>query len=294
MGRAWFKANTGLRRYVMGELRRRGPLRSRELEDRSEVEWRSSGWTSGRNVDRMLGMLWARGEIMVVGRPGGQKLWDLSQRVLSGFETGSRIGPREAVRRAAQRSLRALGVATQPQVNFHFTRGDYPGLAEVLASLERERRILPVRIVDGGRALKGSWYVHAEDLPLVDAIEAGEWRPRTTLLSPFDNLICDRGRTIALFNFDFRLEIYVPPEKRKYGYYVLSVLEGDRLVGRLDAAVDRARGRVMVNALHPEPGMSKRELERAIASPLDELSAFVTAGRSPARPSAARTSGSSR
>ena len=295
-GRSWMQANTALRRYVLGELRRRGPLRSRDLEDRSEIEWRSSGWTSGRNVDRMLGILWVTGEIMVAGRAGGQKLWDLSRRVLPPTAAALRIGPREAVRRAAQRSLRALGVATPTHIGFHFTRGEYPGLAEVLDSLESEGRILPVRVMEGGRAWTGRWYLHSEDLPLLEAIEGGEWQPRTTLLSPFDNLICDRARTIRLFDFDFRLEIYVPLSKRKYGYYVLSVLDGDRFIGRIDAAVDREKGRVLVHALHAEPGVSERELERAIAVPLEELSAAfaATAPRSRVRPYAARTSGSSR
>ena len=296
IGRSWLQANAGLRGYVLRELRRRGPLRSRDLEDRSEVEWRSSGWTSGRNVDRMLSMLWVRGEIMVAGRAGGQKLWDLGERVLPRTAGAVRIGPTEAVRRAAQRSLRALGVATQRQIDFHFTRADYPGLAGVLASLEREGRIVQVRITDAGRALAGRWFMHSDDLPLLEAIEGGEWQPRTVLLSPFDNLICDRARTVALFAFDFRLEIYVPPDKRRHGYYVLSVLDGDRFIGRIDAAVDREKGRVAVHSLHTEPGVSKRELERAIETPLAELSAFVlaTGPRSPARPSAARTSGSSR
>jgi uncharacterized protein len=293
---AWMAANPGLRRSVLGQLRGRGPLRARDLEGDSEVAWQSSGWSSGRNVDRMLGSLWFRGEIMVAGRSGGQKLWDLRARVLPDDLLGDRISRPAAVRRAAEKSLRALGVATPIQITRHFTRGRYPGLASELHRLEKERRIVPIAVADGAARWPGAWYLHADDLPLLEAIEGGAWDPRDALLSPFDNLICDRLRTKRLFGFDFKVEIYVPPGKRRFGYYVLSVLHGDRLIGRIDAAFDRAAGRLVVRAIHAEAGIPMREVEAAVSAPLEELEAFLTATarRSRPSPSATRTSGSSR
>ena len=76
--------------------------------------------------------------------------------------------------------------------------------------------------------------------------------PRTTLLSPFDNLICDRARTTDLFGFDHRLEIYVPKDKRRWGYFALPVLHGDRLVGKLDATADQRAGVLRVTAIHED------------------------------------------
>jgi uncharacterized protein YcaQ len=181
------------------------------------------------------------------------------------------------VRLAAQRSLRALGVATARDIDRHFTASRYPGLPAVLAGLERSGRVERLRVAAGGAEWPGPWYVHADDLPLLERLEAGDWRPRTTLLSPFDNLIIDRERTQRLFGFHYRMEIYVPKAARRYGYYVLPVLHGDRLVGRVDPVMDRARGRLVANAVHAEPD-APATAGPATAGALEELAAFLGAG----------------
>ncbi len=277
---AWVKENEPLRRRILRELRRNGPLPSRALEDVSVTRWNSGGWTAGRNVSRMLDHLWSKGQIMVAGRAGAQKLWDLTERCLPEWAPRESLADHEAVYQAAQRSLRALGVARATHIQQHYTRGCYPGLAGVLAKLESEGRIVQVQIGDGRRepAGPGPWYIHADDLPQLDRLAAGDWKPRTTLLSPFDNLICDRKRTEQLFHYSYRLEIYVPPAKRKYGFYVLPILHGDRLIGRIDPEMDRAHGRLTINAVYAEPDApATREAARAIAAAIRELAQFLGA-----------------
>jgi uncharacterized protein YcaQ len=274
--RAWLADNQALRRSILRQLRDRGPLPTRALEDRAQTAWRSSGWTEGRNVDRMLDLLWTQGRILVAGRLGQQRVWDLAERVLPPWAPVRRPPEREVVRLAAQRSLRALGVATARDIDRHFTAGRYPGLADVLAGLERAGRVERVRVTTDGAELPGPWYVHADDLPLLERLQAGGWRPRTTLLSPFDNLIIDRERTERLFGFHYRMEIYVPRPARRFGYYVLPVLHGDRLVGRVDPALDRARGRLVVNAVHAEPD-APPTAGPALAAALHDLAAFLGA-----------------
>lgn len=276
--REWTTENRSLRRHVLTRLRRDGPLRARDIEDNSVSPWRSSGWSGGRNVDRMIGFLWTKGKIMVAGRAGGQKLWDMSERCLPDWTPREHLPNHEIVRRAAQRSLRALGVATAKQIEWHYTRFRYPGLPRALAELESEGLIQRAQVQANGGTWPGGWYIHAEDAPLLERLQAGDWQPRTTLLSPFDNLICDRERTEQLFNFRFRIEIYVPKAKRQYGYYVLPILRGDRLIGRVDPLMNRARKRLTINAVHAEPDAPMtKSVAREIAGSIESLAAFLGA-----------------
>ncbi len=277
--REWITKNQKLRRHILNRLRREGPLPSRALEEDGlhPQAWVSTGWTSGRNISRMLDFLWIGGRIMVAGREGIQKLWDLTERILPDWTPRDRLTERELVRRAAQRSLRALGVATPRQIQYHFIRGRYPDLNRVLADLEVEGRIKRVEIRDKGQSWPGEWYLHTDDCSLITELQS-DWHPRTTLLSPFDNLICDRKRTEQLFNFKFTIEIYVPKPKRRYGYYVLPILHGDRLIGRVDPEMDREHGRLVVNAVYAEPSRSTpKGAGRAVAGAIEDLAAFLGA-----------------
>jgi len=118
-------------------------------------------------------------------------------------------------------------------------------------------------VVDG---VKGEWRVDPSQL-------GDDFEGRTALLSPFDRLIHDRDRAHALFGFFYRLEMYVPKAKRQYGYYVLPILRGDRLIGRIDPVFDRKAGVLRVNSVHWEPGVRPASLAR----PLRELARFVGA-----------------
>ena len=249
--RAWLEANVEFERYVLAELRRRGPLLSRELEDRSLVPWTSSGWTNDKNVSQLLEFLWGRGEVLVSRREGGERVWDLAERVLPQLASVERVSGWEALRGRYLISLRSAGVARPTSWQRRAARE--------LASLGLAERVE----IEGA---SGEWYAHPEALA-DDAFE-----PRVTVLSPFDPLIRDRERALALWDFDFRLEIYVPKAKRRYGFFVMPVLDGDELVGRIDPQFDRATGRLVVNAVHPEPGRTLR-----LDEPLASLAEFVGA-----------------
>ena len=275
----WMVANAKLKRSVLAQIRHDGPVLARRLSGGPAAEsWRSSGWTNERNVDRMLGFLWASGAIMVAGREGIQKLWDLTERVLPPDAPRERLSDLEVTRRAVDRSLHGLGVGTPQQIKTHFTRDRYPALQRVLAEFERAGRIERVTIEHDGGPMPGKWYVRRDDLPLLERIERGRWEPRTTMLSPFDNLIADRARSEALFDLSYRMEIYVPKAKRRYGYYAMPVLDGDRFVARVDPAMDRANGRLLVRGVHAEPDVRPTtEVWRSVAGAVQDLAASLGA-----------------
>ncbi|RVX41667.1 hypothetical protein EDD27_4230 [Nonomuraea polychroma] len=266
--RDWMTANDALRRHILDRLREKGPLPVGGFEDLAAVAWRSSGWTNGRNVERMLDFLWFQGQVMVAGREGRTRLWDLTEHRLPEWAPTAPLPREEAVTRAAEHALRALGVARATDIERHFIRDRYPGLAEVLSGLEASGRVVPAEVEGGDER----WYVHRDVLGVLER----DWEPRTTLLSPFDNLICDRERTQRLWGFTFRTEMYVPKAKRQYGHYIMPILHGERLVGRLVPRLDRRRARLEIEGLFPEPGMPA-DAATAVGRAVAELAAFAGA-----------------
>jgi uncharacterized protein len=259
----WLAANAGFSRYVLRELRRRGPLRTRDLEDRATLPWKTGGWNDGKSVGIMLELLWDGGKVGVARRDGNQRFWDVAERV---FPTGQpRLPPADIARRVLDTQLRWRGVARANEFGRVFD-GWVPGRERALKALIREGRFVPVEI----EGLTGDWVAHAE------LLEHGPGDPRSTLLSPFDKLVYYRDRTEELFGFRYRLEIYVPKAKREFGYFVLPFLHGHELVGRIDPVFDRKTGVLTINAVHWEPGAPK-DAQPALKTAVAELADWLGA-----------------
>ncbi len=253
---------------LLGALRERGPLRASDIEQSSVVEhWQHGYWTDEvsprQTTARALLALWRAGHIGVGARRGQERLWDVFERCLPDgmLDTVPELSVEAFEQAATRRALRALGVARAPHVRNHFLRGRVQNTQQIL---DDAPDIAEVR-VEGSN---GRWYVHADDLERAPDLEPGR---RTVALSPFDNLICDRKRAAELFGFDHRLEIYVPQDKRQWGYYVLPILHGERLVARADLKLDGDAGLLQVLSLHHEDG---RPAERAVQTALERLAAW--------------------
>jgi uncharacterized protein len=273
----WLSKNSELREYVLTELKQRGPLLSRQFEDKTRAKPRGFGWSSWSDVSRMLFHLFFKGEVMVAGRQGKQKLWDLSERFLPSWVPKTELSEEEVEYEAVQRALRALGTANESELNWQFLRGRYRTLKDTLKRLQADSKIYPIEI-PGGPIGRGERYIHAQDLSLLDELDSDRWEPRVSLLSPFDNLFCDRARTKLLFNFDYTIEIYTPETKRKYGYYVLPILYGDKFIGRMDPLMDRKNGKLIVKAVYAEPNAPRdKDISREIRDSIGQLSEFLGA-----------------
>jgi len=278
--RAFLQANAEFCDELLDELRARGPLRARDFEDRSAEPWRHGWWTdevsARQTIGRLLDLLWITGRVGVARRLAGERVWDLFERCLPGgahaATAAADLGDDEAEREAALRAVRMLGVARAGHVRAHFLRRRYRRLPATLAGLVVAGRLEPVTVA----GLRGQWFAAPQDLERLAELAPGA---RTTALSPFDNLLCDRARTAELFGFDHRLEIYVPPAQRRWGYYVLPILHRERLVARADMALDREAGVLRVHALYREPDVRRTPaLDRAVARALDRLAAWRGAG----------------
>ncbi len=275
----WMRANLALRRQVLSRLRREGPLATSAFDGREAVSWHSTGWTNDRNASQMLEFLSAEGRVLVAGRAGQERLWDLTERCVPAKAVVSSATPTKLIHDAAVRSLRALGVATTKQIADMLPGAVRELVLKAIASLVRSGVFVPARVVSGDGTLKGQWYVHAEDVERIPALER-RWTGRTTLLSPFDTLIRDRARAEALFGMRYRIEIYVPAAKRQYGYFAMPVIHDDELIGRVDPRVDREGDALVVNAVHLEPGPKRdRVTGRAVAKALDDLAQFTGVSR---------------
>ncbi|MFC6288582.1 DNA glycosylase AlkZ-like family protein [Nocardioides sp. GCM10027113] len=239
---AWVDANDACRRDVLERLRADGPLPQSELPDTCEVPWRSSGWNNRRSLTMLLGLMVARGEVVLVGRQGNEKLWDLAGRVLP----DEPYPPADEARRERDaRRLQSLGIARARS-------------AKVPGEPNHVGETGETATVEG---VKGEWRIHPAYL------DDEPFRGRAVLLSPLDRLVFDRRRMAELFEFDYQLEMYKPAAQRRWGYWAMPILYGDRLVGKLDATADRAEGELRVDAIHEDepftPGMTA-EVDREI------------------------------
>lgn len=221
---AWVEANDGCRRDILDALRSDGPLPESAFEDTGEVPWRSSGWNNDKNVKMLLSQLVQRGEVATAGREGREKLYDLASRIYPDDDVPSAD---EALALLDAQRLRSLGIARAKSAKV-------PGEPNGVGAAGE------AAVVEG---VKGSWQVEAS---LLDESFAG----RAALLSPLDRLVYDRKRLLELFEYEYYLEMYKPVASRRWGYYALPVLHGDRFVGKLDCTSERAEGVLRVDALH--------------------------------------------
>ena len=232
---------------LLERIRDEGPLMARDLEaPRSKVMWQ---WSADKAA---LEYLWRTGELAVKRRENFHKVYDLAERVIPADAFDARVSEAEFIDWACGRALRSLGWGTAGHVARFF---DHVTIAEAKNWLERQGAdtVRPVRLAGRDFAARAD----------IAEIVPPEPPARMRALSPFDPVARDRERLARLWDFRYRIEIYVPKPKRLWGYYVLPLLEGERIVGRIDMAARRADDALVVNRFWLEPGIRWNATRRA-------------------------------
>ncbi len=283
IGKSWGSRKPNTRKFlaehrelgksILKQLKK-GPLQVNQFKEYKPAK-SPDGWTPGSPVTRMLFHLGMSGEIMVAGHQCNRNIWALAEEFLpKGVEKKEK--PEEELERlTVQRAIRALGTASAREINYYFPRGRYQNLKKALDSLEEDSTIHRVRVA--GVQEKDERYVHDQDLELLESMRDGAFQPRISLLPPFDNLVSG-GWTKRIFDFDYHLEMFFPQNKRKFGYYVLSILWGDRLIGRIDPVMEKDKRRLLINSVHAEPGApGDKEVSSKIGEKIARLAEFLGA-----------------
>ena len=264
------REHRGVARSILKRIECEGALRSLDLEGRS-----GAGWWDLKLSRRVAESLWLAGRLAIRERRGFQRSFDLVERVIPAGLRSRRVSTGTAFDTLLLRALAGHGWASTGTLAATWRLVKCRD--RIHASLERLReagRILPCALRTAGRALPG--WIRAEDLERLPELE--RLRPRGdrgVLLSPFDPLLWDRARVWTLFGFEQRIEIYKPASRRRYGYYCLPVLAGERLIGRVDLKARRKEGKLDVLSVHFEstkPGARDRQ---ALGRALDRFSASV-------------------
>lgn len=253
---------------ILNRIARDGPLGTADVGE-GEVRGRG-GWWDWHPSKTALEWLWRTGRLAITRRDGFAKIYDLTERVIP--EALRAPVPEDAVTDWACRSaLRHLGFATSGEIAAYW-KAVSPDAARDWCRNALARGEIIEAEVEGAQGQRRKVFVFP-DLPEVDCPDP---TPRLRILSPFDPALRDRDRAEFLFGFFYRIEVFVPEPKRVYGYYVFPVLEGDRLVGRIDVKAFRDVGALRVKAFWPEAGVKLTKARRGkLEAELDRLAAFA-------------------
>jgi uncharacterized protein YcaQ len=264
----WVRENGHELERVLSHIRANGETRAIDFERRHSAG--APGWWEWKPEKRALESLFTAGAVMVARRQSFQRVYDLRERVHPAWDEDV-PSPAEAQRRLALKAVRALGITTARWVAdyFRMSKTKTPSIVRELAAAGD---IQEVR-VDGWTDVA---YIHPDHAATAALAAEGGLKPsHTTFLSPFDPLVWDRARSLAMFDFDYRLECYVPAPKRVYGYYVLPLLRRGRLIGRMDAKAHRADGWFEVKNLYLEDDVRvSASLTNDVARALQRLAAW--------------------
>lgn len=254
---SWLNRHSRTVRWVHDELRDRGPLRPADL--RADAPRERGTWWDWDDVKLALEHLWRTGDVAISGRRGFERSYALAEQVVPDGIRSRSIARSDAIAELVRRAARSSGVATESDLADYYRLRDRPAVHAAVAGLIEAGELRPVAVRGwerGGRPV-AAWRHRDAVLPRrVDA---------AAILTPFDPVVWFRERALRAFDLDYRIEIYVPAHKRRFGYYSLPVLVGDRVAARIDLKADRARSVLRVQSAWWEPQARPGDAERVAA-----------------------------
>jgi uncharacterized protein YcaQ len=278
LANAWWRERVGERveellASVLERVREEGPLRSADFEH--DRQGSPSAWWGWKPQKAALEFLWHAGELAVARRVHFHKVYDLAERVFPGPWAEPPSTPEAHLDWACATALDRLGVATPRELAAYWNAITPAEATAWCAAALPSGAILKVDLATEGEAPRLAFAVPDWQERLAALPDPGD---RMVILCPFDPILRDRARALRLFGFDYRFEAFVPEAKRTFGYYVLPILEGETLVGRLDPKFHRARGVLEIQGLWWEKGIrpTKARLRRLEAA-LEDLARRIGA-----------------
>jgi uncharacterized protein YcaQ len=259
----WFREdNPKMKKYVLDRIRAEGALQSKDFE---HVKKTPGQWYEWKPAKRALEQLFMEGKLMVAERKGFQKVYDLTERVLPSGTNLSMPSSDEFSEHLILKAVSASGLVSTAEINY-LRRHSKEGVEKNLRRLLKEGVLVPVSV-------NGLSPYYGDPLLLESLLNEKNKAPEVHILSPFDNSVIQRKRLNAFFGFDYFIECYIPEHKRKFGYFCLPVLYGDRFVARFDPKADRASGIFYVKRFFPEKGWKADEVFAAAFA--EKLKAFA-------------------
>lgn len=246
-GSQWLREHRDLVGAVLGRIRAEGGLRSADFENPNR---KAGGWWSWKDEKHALEYLHTAGELMIARREKFQRIYDLRERVLPGWQDSAAPDSQSVRRALLLRTFKHLGLCPARWAADYY-RLKKRGIREELEEAVQRGELLRAEVEGWAEPA----YLHADLLPRAQELEQNPIAPqRTALLSPFDPLVWDRERAKAIFGFEYKIEVYLPASQRAYGYYSLPVLQRGEIIARLDAKAHRQQKALEVRSFHLEAG----------------------------------------
>lgn len=260
---SWFTRDRTLMRAIVKRIRDEGPMRSRDFKN--DKHQTNSTWWGWKPAKKALEILFLEGQLEITQRDGFQKVYDLPERVIPRSVDTTMPTDREYARYLIGSTLRHHGLASASEM-VYLRRGPIKkNVQDELQEMHAAGELVQVSV----EGLDELYYAFSDALENIPNVTS-----KILILSPFDNLVIQRKKLAALFNYDYQIECYVPEAKRKYGYFCLPVFYGTAAVARIDCKADRQRRILLIQSSHYEDGIDAAKIKGKLDARLKSFAKF--------------------